>query len=325
MDLLHGLGYAFLMKWVQSLLRLFLVCFTVNALGHTAEKEEQLALANQGLSEYHSSVLSGGDSAASFVLPVPQRIPDLGLDRDQMLQLKLLDRANQLITRFQLPLEMAGFTTHLRNDEEFSLYQGRKPGQAGVLLNSHFWIHDGYYASDAYLVYVLFRATADYDYRRHFDAEHCAWLVETDAEPLRATLTVLKGSVDTTAAMWLHSDNQPTDRSEEFRRSIDPSGNPVKILQVLTRYALQAIEQRAADDWAVSHYHKVFKEPETSLIKHRVNERERALAWDFSRAVSAMTLPDRMAFRQVLKSPFRYSETSNACCVSGERHFSRRQ
>jgi len=275
--------------------------------GKAEEKQGRIILADQGFQGVRPSVLSG--ESPSFISPRPEVTPEsLGLSHEQAVQLKLLDRANQLIERFQLPLGIAGFSNQIPRDEEYRLYQGRRRGRADLLLNGHFWISDGYYDSDAYLVYVLFRATADYYYRRHFDADHCAWLVESDAEPMRAAaLSILKGSVDASAASWLHSDNQPTDRDEEFRKSIDPSGNPVKILQVLTRYALQAIEQRAADDWAVAHYHKMFKEPETSLISQRVNERERALAWDFSRAVSAMTLPERLSFRRVLKSPFRYT------------------
>lgn len=274
-----------------------------------------MPLADQSLPGLSPSVLSG--HSPSFISPPPAVTPEsLGLSHDQTVQLQLLDRANQLIERFHLPLGIAGFSNQIRRDEEYRLYKGRQPGHADLMLNSRFWITDGYYDSDAYLVYVLFRASADYFYRRHFDADHCAWLVESDAEPMRAAFSILKGSVDDSSASWLHSDSHPTDRDEEFRKSIDPSGNPVIILQVLTRYALQAIEQRAADDWAVAHYHKMFKEPETSLISQRVDERERALAWDFSRAVSAMTLPERLAFRKILKSPFRYTNPPESAPAS---------
>ncbi len=228
----------------------------------------------------------------------------LGLSHEQTVQMKLVERAEHLIDRFHLPLEIAGFSTPLRKDEEFQLFNGRQPAHASLLLNPHFWIDQGYYDSETYLIYVLFRANADYFFRRHFDSDQCAWLVENDSEAMAGAMTILKGTVNDSTA-WDLTSSPRTDRGEEFRRSLDPEGNPVRILQALMRYAFKAIEERAADEWAVAHYHKMLHEPETALIRRRIRERDRALAWDFSRAVSAMTLSERVSFHRALRSPFR--------------------
>ncbi len=250
------------------------------------------------------------EDSSIFTLPstVPRVVP---LSPEQVeqknLETKLVARAQQLAETYQLPVHVAGYSNQLPRDEEYKLYQGPVANQGAIVLNAQFWIDNKFYDSDTYLHYVLFRAAADYFYRRYFDADRCAWNVEGAAEPLRTAVGIFRESSDHSENNWMQENYAMSARDIKFRHSLDPEDNSTRILQKLTHYAFQAIEQRAADEWAVAHYHKIFKESETALISRRVNERERALAWDFNRATSAMTVGERVAFRQRLKSPYQYT------------------
>ena len=244
-----------------------------------------------------------------FTAPAAPPAPRYSLEAERraVVQAKLMSRAEQLVERYDLPVAVAGFTDHMPRDQEYKLFQGRRPNEGAVLLNSRFWVDGQYYDSDSYLHYALFRAAAEYFFRRYFDADHGAWNVASVAGPMQTVMGIFRESTDISEASWTDDKSEMSPRDAEFRRSMDPSGDPVNILRGLTRYAFSAIEQRAADEWAVAHYHKVFKEPETGLIQKHVRDRERALAWDFNRATSAMTLGERVAFRHMLKSPFQYT------------------
>ena len=227
---------------------------------------------------------------------------EAGVSPKQISELKLKDRVTQMIQRFRLPLEVSGYSNGLAPDEEFRLYRGRQPGRGGMLLNASFWSKGaGIYDTDAYLAYLLFRADAYFAYRSHFDAEHAAWIVEEESPAMQ----VLKAALEGSEVSWRVDDGPPTGRDLEFRQSLDPSKDPARTLKTLTEFALRCVAQKASDDWALLRFGREVGAPDT-LITDRVRRRERALAWDFSRARSAMTRAERMAFQKLLKSPFRY-------------------
>lgn len=241
--------------------------------------------------------------SASFVIPESPTYPEPPAEPEQLHRRALTMHAQKLVERFRLPLEIAGFSANSRDpDEEFTLYEGRQPGRGAILFNPRFWGNRGYDDNNSYLAYVLFRAAADYFYRRHIDADHCSWIAQNRAEPL-AAMTLLRaaaGSVVIPLTLGTRDDMDP--RSRDFRESLDPEGNPARILQLLTHYGLKAIEQRAADLWALAQYQSLYGRAIPYVVDHQVAERERMLAWDFSRAVLAMTLAERISFRQALRA-----------------------
>ncbi len=284
----------------RSRLTVFLFIATLGTPKLAHADIDTVALAN--LDPVLLSPSSFSDVRPSFVVPsLPAENPTIEAPA-QLHRRQLTDHANRLIQRFRLPLEIAGFSITMRADEDLEIYEGRRPGVGAVLFNAHFWIDDGYFDSEPYLAYALFRASADFFFRRHFDADRCAWFTETQAEPL-AAMDILKAVSDTSAGAWMRPAPEKMDeRSEEFRQSLDSEGNPVRILRGLVHHALKAVEQRAADVWALAQYQKSFGTSAPGLVGRQVSRRERALAWDFSRAVSAMTLAERLSFRQMLQT-----------------------
>jgi hypothetical protein len=227
---------------------------------------------------------------------------DAGISPAQISQMKLRDRFALLARRLKLPLEIAGFSESMLSDEEFRLFKGRRPGWGALMLNAGFWSKGaGRYDGDRFMAYLLFRAEAYYLYRSHYDADHCAWLVEEMSPSMQVLRQALAGS----ASEWWVDAGVPTGRDLEFRQSVDPSQDPSRTLKALTEYALRSVAQKAADNWALHRYHMRYGAPEPLIAEH-VRERERALAWDFNRARSAMTRAERLAFQKLLQSPFHY-------------------
>jgi len=228
---------------------------------------------------------------------------EAGVSREKIAEMKLKDRAERLIRKYRLPLEISGFSEGMDPDEEFRLFKGRRPGYGALLFNADFWSKGaGVYDNDAFLSYLIFRAQAYYIYRTHYDSEHCAWIVGEESPSMQ----VLKTAIDGSQANWAADDNPPAGRDLEFRESLDPSRNASKTLRALIEYALRTVAQRASDDWALLRCRKQLGIT-PPLVTECIRRRERSLAADFSRARSAMTRSERLAFRDTLKSPFRYT------------------
>ena len=226
-----------------------------------------------------------------------------GLSKEQIAQLKLKDRMNRLAQQFQVRIDVSDFSGGMGPDEEFRLYKGPKAGKAVLILNSDFWSRGtGIYDNDAYLVYLLFRAEAYYFYRSRYDAEHCAWIVEEDSPSMQ----ILKRALNSSQTDWMVDEGEPSGRDIEFRRQLDPTQTPTKTLKALVEFALRAIAKKAADDWAELRFRKAVGKT-SPKIDEAILRRERALAADFNRARSAMTRSERLAFQNLMKSPFRYS------------------
>jgi|GEM_PF-3356501 len=236
---------------------------------------------------------------------------EVGMSPERLQQLELRTRVQQLIARYKLPLEVTEFGEGMLEDEEFRLYKSAKTGLGAVRFNSVFWKKHPELAQDPhYLLYVLFRAQAYYAYRSRYDSEHCAWIVENEAEPLNTYFSVLHHTLQEEAAASRPSD--PTllsDRDLEFRHHLDPTDNPRKTLRALIEYALRAIAQKASDNMAIKRYRESIGSLPASVIE-RVHLRERALAYDFASARFAMTLGERVTFHNILKTPFRYLRRS---------------
>jgi hypothetical protein len=248
---------------------------------------------------------SRGDSLTWEQLEVVAK--DTGMSGSPLHELKIKDRVTRLIERYRLPLEFIGFAGGASSEEEFRLYRGSKSGVGKIEFNSKFWTPNAeLYENDAYLTYLLFRAQAYFMYRSHYDPEHCTWIVREESEPLESSFHMLRAALDDSAEEET-GQTPPTDRELEFRRTMDPTENKVRTLQKLIEFALQCIAQKAADNWALMTYRQRVGVP-TSMILNKVHLRERILASDFGRARYAMTLPERMAFHRVLKTPFRYAE-----------------
>ncbi len=247
-----------------------------------------------------------GDSMSWQQLEVVAK--DAGVSGNRLQELAIKDRAIRLIGRYHLPLEVADFSDGMLADEEFRLAKGSKPGWASIQFNREFWDKGAaLYNNDVFLTYLLLRAQAYFYYRSHYDSEHCTWIVRETSEPLESSFQVLRSHLNDSDAQE-ESSAAPGDRDLEFRRRLDPSQDPVKTLKKLIEFALRCIAQKAADDWALMNYRRRVGEPPT-LIANYVKARERGLASDFGRARFAMTLPERLAFHRVLKTPFRYAET----------------
>jgi len=230
---------------------------------------------------------------------------EAGVSREKLAEIRLKDRAERLIRKYRLPLEISGFSDGMDPDEEFRLFRGRRTGYGALLFNAAFWSRNlPRDDNDDFLTYLLFRAQAYYVYRSHYDSEHCAWIVEEESPSMQVLKTALSGS----QADWSVDDSAPAGRDLEFRHSIDPSGNAAKTLKGLIEYALRAVAQKAADDWAKERYqqHLGITSP---VVTERIRQREHALADDFNRARSAMTRSERLSFQKLLNSPFLYART----------------
>jgi hypothetical protein len=263
-----------------------------------------LAAASIARAENDLFGLSGVQIPNFVISPAPVTDSTV-LSPEQTRRVALTGRATDLVKLLHLPLEIAGYSSDMNPDEEFQLYKGRGAGMGAILLNSHLWFDKGLDETHGYLSYTLFRAAADYYYRRHFDGDRCAWVVESQEENNGGLNALVQSGASTED--WMHELKKDfSNRDEEFRASMDPEGNPDKILKGLVHYALSAVEQRAADLWALSLYRRHISPYVPYAIEKRINQRERALAWDFGRALSAMTLAERVSFRQVLKSPILY-------------------
>jgi hypothetical protein len=225
---------------------------------------------------------------------------------------RLLEGAGRLIVRLKLPLQVGGYTTTLRHDEEYKLYKSADDSKATIVFSDAFWneffrytdTDANHYDYSTYLTYVLIRAGADFDYRKSFDPERLAWTVQGDAETLAPSLRVLRQTIEAPNTSWIAPDGPVYKIDEDFRRSVDPEGNPAKTLQALVRHALGALAQRAADRYALEEYARVVGESPTRAIRKRVRQNERVLSWEFGRARAAMNMAERMAFRKALQSSF---------------------
>lgn len=232
---------------------------------------------------------------------------DVGMNPQRLREMQLKDRLTRLIQKYRLPLEIGGFAGQMKADEEFRIYKGKTSGRALLQMNSEFWkTNDVLAENEAFLLYLLFRANAYYVYRDRYDAEHCTWLLQ-EAEPLAGSFEVLRAALDQSDVEGNRHQVPPTPRDVEFRRSIDPTGDPNRTLRALIEYALRAVAQRASDGWAVQQYRaRVGSLP--SVVEDAVRRRGRALAADFGQARFAMTLQERMTFHRLLKTPFRYRQ-----------------
>ena len=227
---------------------------------------------------------------------------EAGVSREKIAEMKVKDRAERLVRRFHLPLELAGFSGGMAPEEEFRLYKGHRPGYGALVLNTAFWDKQAEtYDNDPYITYLLFRAEAYFTYRSRYDAEQGAWIVEEESPSMQT----LKAALDDSAANWMITDDPPTGRDLEFRKSLDPAGNSPRALKALVEYALRTVAQKASDNWAAGRYRRELGVT-SPLVSERIRRRERLLAVDFNRARSAMTGAERRAFRKLLKTPFRY-------------------
>src|ERR1700753_901512 len=64
---------------------------------------------------------------------------EAGVSHEQILEMKIRDRLEQLITHYQLPLDIAGFSKGMAAGEEFRLYKSHRPNRGALLLNDAFW------------------------------------------------------------------------------------------------------------------------------------------------------------------------------------------
>ncbi len=230
---------------------------------------------------------------------------DAGISGNQLLQLKVKDRFVRLIARLKLPLEVTGFSSNMPKDEEFRIVKGSKVGVSGLELNSDYWAKlDPAHDDDAYVTYLLLRADAFAQYRNHYDPEHCTWIVREESEPLSASFKVLRTTLNDSAADE-EGRTPPTERELEFRKTLEPSGDPAKTVRKLIEYALRCIAQSAADNVALVRFRQSGLTPPPDILA-RINARQRVLASDFGRARFAMTLSERIVFHRILKTPFRY-------------------
>ena len=232
---------------------------------------------------------------------------EIGLTPDQLHEMEIKGRVRLLIDRYRLPLEVSEFSGGMLTDEEFRLYKAHKARVSGALrFNSLFWKTNPALAEDqGYMLYLLWRAQVYYVYRTRYDAEQCAWIVESEAEPLQAYFSVLHKTLEESETQGMKDPTILSERDLEFRKMLDPTGNPQKTLHALIEYALRAIAQKSSDNWAAARYRQTVGEiPES--VRLRILARERSLSYDFGRARFAMTIADRITFHKVLKSPFRY-------------------
>ena len=252
------------------------------------------------------SAFSRGDALSWDQLEVVAS--QAGLSRQQIAEMKLKARVERLIQQFHLPLEVSGFSDGMDPDQEYRLFKSRRPDRGTLLLNAGFWAAGaGVYDTDAYLTYLLFRAEAYFIYRSHYDAEHGAWIVAEESPSMQVLRTVL----DSSETRWVVDDGPPTGRDLEFRKQMDPSQNPERTLKALVEYALRAVAHKASDDWALERYRREVG-PVDPLVERRVAQRERTLAWDYSRARGAMTRAERISFQKLVKSPFRFARSRGA-------------
>jgi len=225
---------------------------------------------------------------------------------------RLTAGAVRMSARMELPFEIAGFASDLRADEEYRLEEVPGTGRNKIVFSDAFWSNfleqvgpdTRHHEYASYLLYVLLRASADVDYLRRYNPERCAWIVQGNAESLTPSLRVLRKSISHPPTSWLAPDGPVYQTNEQFRLTLEPGGNPTRTLQALVRYGLSALARRSADLYALETYEKMVGETPPLRVRRRVDERERVQAWDFSRARSAMTLAERLSFRQSLKNSY---------------------
>jgi hypothetical protein len=231
---------------------------------------------------------------------------EIGITPDQLHEMEIKGRVQQLIHHYQFPLELAGFGDGMLDDEEFRLYKSKKPGVGALRFNSSFWKNNpGLGDDEDYMVYLLLRAQVYYVYRTRYDAEHCAWIVEDESGPLHLYFDELHRTLQESSVQPVKDPTVLSERDLEFRRLLDPTGNPQKTLHLLIEYALRTIAQKSSDNWALARYREKRGDVPPAILE-RVRARERSLSYDFGRARFAMTLADRITFQKVLKAPFRY-------------------
>src|SRR5438105_323508 len=77
---------------------------------------------------------SRGESMTWDQLEVVAR--DAGISPNHLVEMKMRDRALQLIRHYHLPLEVAAFTSGLPADEEFRVSKGSRPASGSIEFNS---------------------------------------------------------------------------------------------------------------------------------------------------------------------------------------------
>jgi len=236
----------------------------------------------------------GGVVEPAFTAPSAQTSGSPMSRSEQERRLTLTVQATEFVHEHHLPIEIAGFSSDMSSNEDYELYRGRQPGMGAILLNPHLWIDQRLDENHSYLYYTLFRAAADYYYRRTYDGDRCAWVVASRENPA-------------SPEDWMHVlKSEFSQLDQNFRNRMDPQGNPDKIFTSLVHYALSAVEQRRADLWALALYRRHVSFFVPGAVQKRMDEHERVLASDYARALYAMTLPERQSFRQVVKSPELY-------------------
>jgi hypothetical protein len=249
----------------------------------------------------------------TFTTPTSRPEPAKPADnRTEKRKTRLLQGAGRMVKQLALPLEIGGYSHQLRFDEEYRLDPIAESSRTLITFGDAFWTNyfrgvspDLNHAEySRYLLYVLLRAGADEEYLRHFDPERCAWNVQGDAENLTPSLRVLRRTIEAPPTSWLAPDGPVYHTNEAFRRALEPSADATLTTQALVRYGLTSMARRAADLYALEAYERTVGESPLGTIRRRVRSRERALAWEFGRARSAMTMAERMAFRKALHYAF---------------------
>jgi hypothetical protein len=206
--------------------------------------------------------LHSSDDSTTFIAPKnAEEHPDPVAQGKQ----RLLEGSERLITRMKLTIKVGGFDSALPATEEYRLDHTDPSGQGTIYFSDAFWssyfrtvdIADDHDTYASYLVYVLLRAEAEWDYSRYYDAEHFAWVTQGDAEWITPSLRVLKRTLEIPNTSWEAFDGPMSQRDEDFRRSLSPDGNPARTLQALIQYAFTALSHRSADLYALAQYQNI--------------------------------------------------------------------
>lgn len=254
----------------------------------------------------HRPLWGNIDKGQEPTLVVPESIENaLRLSPKEKEQLRFMERVDELIRKLNLHLDNAGYSSKMAKNQEFRLFQSKRPGRGAIVFNPNFWFAPPYhYHNDDQLVkYALLRAEAVHFFRSHFDADQSQWVFNEEEkgwqEPikmLKETLRQAESTPDQTAL---------GERDIEFRKTIDPALRPGKVFEVLVRRAFWAIEERAADEWVRNRIHESW-EYVASPVQKRIDARERMLAADFGRTRAAMTQVERRQFAEMVQNPVRY-------------------
>src|ERR1700733_2774047 len=118
------------MRRFLSLLFLFSIALGGVSHANQEETEEKSRVSAYG-------AFSRGDALTWDQLQIVAQ--DAGMSPAQLNELKIRDRVLRIIQKFNLPLQLVGFSSGLSSDEEFRVSRGSPATLGAVELSSAFW------------------------------------------------------------------------------------------------------------------------------------------------------------------------------------------